>query len=64
MKTAMNNNSVGLTTPGPFIVSMNVIKGSPDRRMIICVVRADDLTRIIARRDLNDVAALIYYLPQ
>lgn len=38
---------------------MNVIKDSPDRRMMICVVRADDLTRIIAPRDLNDVAALI-----
>jgi len=36
------------TTPGPWIVSTNVIKDSPDRRMMICVVKGEQPNKIVA----------------
>jgi hypothetical protein len=35
-------------TRGPWIVGTNIVKGSPDRRIHICVVRAEQPNKIIA----------------
>lgn len=44
----MPTQQIKTTTPGPWIVSTNVIKGSPDRRMMICVVKANNPSKIVA----------------
>lgn len=41
-------NQVKANTRGPWIVSTNVVKGSPDRRVHICVVQATNPSKIVA----------------
>ena len=47
-------NPIKHTTPGPFIVSTNTIKGSPDRRVHICVVQANNPAKIVASTGFED----------
>lgn len=50
------NDLIKMTTRGPFIVSTNTIKGSPDRRVHICVVQAKNPNKIVASTGFEGAA--------